>query len=126
METLPCGRTECVFKAVKRTIQKMKEDIAKRQKIQYPEQIVVAKIYDIVASQLAVACRESFQIKVEDCIDNNSSQHPITMDTFLLLKQLADDNLITGEYKNILFNTLVKINPKLKQQTEKDRELGLL
>jgi hypothetical protein len=127
MEQLPCGRIECVFKAVKKTVQKMKEEIAKTQNIQYPEQIVVAKIYDIVASQLAKACRENFKIKKENCVDSNPNKHhPISIDTFLLLKQLNDDKLITEEYKNTLFDTLLKIDPSLKGRVEKDRESGFL
>ena len=125
-EQLPCGRTECVFKAVQEMIEKMKGEIVSKQNIGYPEQIVVADIYNITASTLAEACRVNFKISLENCVEKEKHKKAeVTMDTFILLKTVNDDGLINEEYKNNLFDALVKINPSLKEQVEKDRDLGI-
>lgn len=126
-EQLSCGRTECVFKAVEQMIEKMKEEIAAKQNIQYSEQIVVAEIYNLTASILAEACRRGFNVKLENCIESGKhKKREVSLDTFILLKQLKDDNLISAEYEENLFNFLVEIKPEIKEQVEKDRELGIL
>lgn len=121
-----CGREECVFKAIKDMIQKMKEDIAKTQNIAYPEQIVVADIYKITASSLAEACRKCFRINLENCEEEEHREPNITIDTFILLKTLEEENLISSEYKEKIFETLLKMKPELKERVEKDRESGLI
>lgn len=122
-----CGREECVFKAIKNMIQRMKEDIAKTQNIAYPEQIVVAEIYKITASTLAEACRKCFGINLENCEEVEEHREPdITIDTFILLKTLEEENLISSEYKEKIFEMLLKMKPELKKRVEKDREIGLI
>lgn len=124
---LPCKREECVFKAVHELIERMKDDIIKKQEIAYPEQVVVAEIYNITASTLAEACRKAFEINLENCLEkDNHRKAEVTMDTFILLKTIADDNLITEEYKEKIFNSLLEIKPELKEKVEKDKELGIL
>lgn len=124
---LPCGRTECVFKAILEMIEKMKNEIVEKQNVAYSEQIVVAEIYNITASTLAEACRKSFQIQLDNCLEKEKHKDPqISMDTFILLKTITDDGLITEEYKQKLFDALSQLNPDLKQQVEKDRETGIL
>ena len=126
-DVLPRGRTECIFKAVQDMIAKMKEEIVQRQNIGYPEQVVVADIYNITASSLAEACRKSFKISLENCIENEKHKTAaVTMDTFILLKTIFDDGLLNEEYKNKLFDALLELNPDLKEQVEKDKELGIL
>jgi hypothetical protein len=124
---LPCKREECVFKAIHQLIEKMKEDIIKKQNVAYPEQVVVAEIYNITASTLAEACRKAFGIELENCLEKeNHREANVSMDTFILLKTIADDKLITEEYKEKLFNSLLEIKPELKEKVEKDKELGIL
>ncbi|MEM5834359.1 MAG: hypothetical protein QXQ69_00745 [Candidatus Aenigmatarchaeota archaeon] len=124
---LPCQREECVFKAVHELIEKMKNEILKQQQIAYPEQVVVAEIYNITASTLAEACRKAFNISLESCLEKENHRKPeVSMDTFILLKTIADDNLITREYKEKLFSQLVELKPELKEKVEKDKELGIL
>ncbi|HKZ45336.1 MAG TPA: hypothetical protein VJ343_01380 [archaeon] len=126
-KTLPCGRTECIFRSVQGMIDKMKEDIVARQNIQYPEQVVVAGIYDLTASILSEACRRGFKIRLENCIESgNHKESKVALDTFILLKQLEEDNLVSSEYGSILFNSLIEMEPSIKDQVEKDRELGIL
>lgn len=126
-ETLPCGRTECIFKAVEGMVEKMKEEIAAKQNIQYPEQIVVAGIYNLTASTLAEACRRWFKVRLENCIESEEHKEgQVSLDTFILLKQLKEDNLVTTEYEDKLFNSLLEMEPGIKDQVEKDRELGIL
>lgn len=123
----PCKREECIFKAVHELIEKMKNEVVKQQQIAYPEQIVVAEIYNITASTLAEACRKAFNISLENCLEKNAHRKPeVSMDTFILLKTIADDNLITQDYKEKLFNALVELKPELKEKVEKDKELGIL
>ncbi|MGC8812301.1 MAG: hypothetical protein ACP5O8_01800 [Candidatus Aenigmatarchaeota archaeon] len=124
---LPCNREECVFKAIHTLIERMKDDILKKQNLAYPEQVVVAEIYNITASTLAEACRKSFGIELENCVEKeNHRKASVTMDTFILLKTIVDDGLISEEYKNKLFDALIEIKPELKEQVEKDKELGIL
>jgi hypothetical protein len=124
--TIPCGRTECVYRAIEGMLKKMKEDIAKTQSIAHPEQIVVAKMYNIVAAQLAEACRKKFGIPLKNCIPGIAEHNEkVSMDTFILLSTLKD-GIITEEYEKELFEMLKKMNPDLKQQVESDREKGLL
>lgn len=124
---LPCGRAECVYKAIEKMLDKMKSDVAKKQNITYPEQVMVARIYEIVSNQLAEACRRKFEIKPENCIPNISTQiEKISMDTFILLKSLKEDEIITEDYQKNLFDILVGMNPELKEQVEKDRDKGLI
>jgi len=125
MNDLPCGRNECIFKAVQEMITGMKEEVAKRQNIVHSEQIVVAEIYNVNANSLAEACRRKFKINLKNCITQNKKSQ-LTMDTFIFLNTLKEDGLITEEYKNKLFDSLVEMNPKLKEKVEKDRELGIL
>lgn len=126
-DMLPCGRTKCIFRAVQGMVEKMKEEIVQKQNVAYPEQMVVADIYNITASTLAEACRRNFKIDLENCLEKEKHKKAeVSMDTFILLKTMADDGLIDEEYKNSLFDALLKINPDLKEQAEKDRELGIL
>lgn len=126
MEQLPCGRVECVFKAVDDMIKKMKDEIVKTQNIAYPEQLRVAEIYNVTASTFAEACRKTFKIDLENCVEKeNHKNSKVSMDTFILLKTMVDDGLINEEYKNKIFEMLLKMNPDLKEKVEKDRGLGI-
>lgn len=122
---LPCGRGECVFKAIEEMIARMKEEVAKRQNIPYKEQIVVAEIYNINANTLAEACRRKFKVSLENCI-TKSKKSQVSMDTFIFLNTLKEDGLISEEYKNELFDSLVEMKPEIKEQVEKDRGLGII
>ena len=125
--SLPCGRDECIFKAVETMIEKMKDEVAKKQNIPYPEQIVVAEIYNVTASTLAEACRRKFKIKLKDCVESEKHRKDkVSLDTFILLKQLEEDGLVSSEYAAELFDSLVKIKPEMKEKVEKDREMGIL
>jgi len=118
---------ECIYNAIQNMIKRMKEEIARTQNIQYSEQIVVAEIYNIVANNLAEACRVFHNGKKENCTaPGKLKKSEITLDTFILLKQLREDNAISEEYSNQLFETLLKINPAIKEQVEKDRAVGLI
>jgi len=126
MEQLPCGRAECIFKAVQDMINRMKEEIIKTQNIAYPEQVRVAEIYNIVASTMSEACRKNFKIPLDNCMEKENHKSPrVSMDTFILLKTMLDDALITEEYKDQIFEMLLKMNPELKEKVEKDRDLGI-
>jgi hypothetical protein len=126
MEQLTCGRTECIFKAVENMINRMKEEIVRTQNITYPEQIRVAEIYNVVASTLAEACRKNFKIQLENCAEKEKHRPAqISMDTFILLKTIVDDELITEEYKEQILEMLLKMSPELKEKVEKDRALGI-
>jgi len=124
-ETLTCGRTECIFKAIEEMITGMKQEVVKRQNIPYNEQIVVAGIYNVNTNTLAEACRRKFKIRLKNCITQNKKSQ-LTMDTFIFLNTLKEDGLISEEYKNELFDSLVEMKPELKEKVEKDRELGIL
>ncbi len=116
-----------MFKAIKQMIENMKKEVAERQNIAYPEQIVVADIYNITASTLAEACRKIFKIKLEDCEESENHRKPeVSMDTFILLKTLTEEGLISEDYKEKLFGMLLKMKPDLKKKVEADRKLGLL
>ena len=127
IKQLPCGRTECVFQAVENMIEKMKEEVAAKQNVQYSEQIVVAGIYGLTASTLAEACRRGFNIRLNNCLEKEKHMKgKVSLDTFILLKQLKDDKLVTAEYGEKLFGFLVEMKPELKEKVEQDRELGIL
>ncbi|MCS7106360.1 MAG: hypothetical protein NZ942_03525 [Candidatus Aenigmarchaeota archaeon] len=66
---LLCNREECVFKAIRELIERMKKEVLDQQQVAYPEQIVVAEIYNINASTLAEACRKAFNISLEKCLE---------------------------------------------------------
>ncbi|MEM7825779.1 MAG: hypothetical protein QW412_02895 [Candidatus Aenigmatarchaeota archaeon] len=122
-----CKKEECVFKAIHELIEKMKSDIIKQQEVAYPEQLVVAEIYNIAASTLAEACRKAFGIALEACIEKeNHRKANVSIDTFILLKTIAEDKLITEDYKETLFNSLLEMKPELKEIVEKDKETGIL
>ncbi|MFH7882621.1 MAG: hypothetical protein QW140_02805, partial [Candidatus Aenigmatarchaeota archaeon] len=97
------------------------------QNIAYPEQIVVADIYKITASSLAEACRKCFGINLENCEEVDEHKEPdITLDTFILLKTLEEEKLISSEYKEKIFEMLLKMKPELRERIEKDKEIGLV
>jgi len=122
-----CGRDECVFRSVNNMINNMKRDIMGSQNVPYHEQIVVAEIYYITVSTLAEACRRFFKVELKNCDENEKHRNPtVTLDTFILLKQLKDDGLLSEEYGNELFDVLIKMSPELEQQVRKDRESGIL
>ena len=116
-----------MFKAIKQMVERMKKEVAERQNIAYPEQIVVADIYNITASTLAEACRRIFKVKLEDCEESEAHRKSeVSLDTFILLKTLAEEGLISEDYKEKLFEMLLKMKPSLKKKVEADRKLGLL
>ena len=118
---------ECVYKAIQDMIKRMKEEIARTQNVQYSEQIVVAEIYNIVASNLAEACRVLNKGKKEKCSAPDKLKNAeINLDTFILLRQLREDKMISEEYSEQLFESLLKLNPAIKDQVEKDRASGLI
>ena len=118
---------DCVYKAVQEMIKRMKEDIARTQNIQYSEQIVVAEIYNIVSNNLCEACRVFNKGKKENCVASGKlKKSEITLDTFILLKQLKEENAISEQYAEQLFESLLKINPALKEQVERDKASGLI
>lgn len=122
-----CGREECVFEAISRMIEKMKKEIAERQNIAYPEQIVVAEIYYLTASTLAEACRRVFKISLENCEEAKEHREAeVSMDTFILLKTLSEEGWISKEYKEKLLEMLLRMKPSLRAKVEADRKLGLL
>ncbi len=117
---------DCAFQAIEEMIKKMKEEVMSRQNISYPEQITVAGIYDVIAENLAEACRRQFG-KLGHCACNKDKLNSdVTMDTFILLKTLREDNLISQQYADALFNELVVMKPELKEVVQKDRERGLV
>jgi hypothetical protein len=118
---------ECIYKAVQDMVKRMKEEIARTQNVQYSEQIVVAEIYNVVANNLAEACRVLNKGKKENCTSPDKlKKAEVNLDTFILLKQLREDKLISEEYAEQLFQTLLRINPTIKEQVEKDRAIGLI
>jgi len=118
---------ECVHKAIYDMIEQMKQEIAKTQTIAHPEQIRVAQIYYVTADNLAHACKKCYGKKQDKCSAPDELQREnITMDTFILLKQLRDDKIISEEYAEDLFQTLLKMNPELKETVEADRAKGLI
>jgi len=119
---------ECVHRAIYEMIQRMKEEIAKTQSVTHPEQIVVAEIYYVAADNLAHACKKCYGGKQDGCgASDVLKKENITMDTFILLKQLREDELINEEYAQDLFQALLKMSsPGLKQTAEADRARGLI
>lgn len=121
-----CGRTECVYRAVQEMIKRMKEDIAKKQNLD-PENIVVADIYNVNAAILAEACRRNFKIKKDECKPSEKfDKKQISFESFILLKILKEDGLISPEYGEELYNALIKIKPQIEALVKADRELGLI
>ena len=126
---LKCGRSAdaCVYKSVEKLVDQMKKEIIDRQNIQYPEQLTVAEIYNIVASTLAEACRRKNSLKLNDCVEADKHKAAnVTMDTFILLKQMQEDGYITEEMQSELFAELVEMKPELKQKVEDDHAKGLI
>jgi hypothetical protein len=122
-----CGRGECIFQSIEKMIEKMKEEIARTQNIGYNDQLVVADIYYVTAYILSEACRLCFDVKREDCEPSTKFQKErLTMDTFIMLKQLKDDGFVAEEYGEELFNSLLKIKPEMKGLVEKDHAVGLV
>jgi hypothetical protein len=118
---------ECVYKSIQEMIERMKQEIAKTQNVQYSEQIVVAEIYNIVANNLAEACRVFNKGKKEDCAaPDKLKKSEITLDAFILLKQITDEKMISEEYSQQLFDALLKLNPAIKEQVERDRSSGII
>lgn len=116
---------ECIFQAVQEMVGKMKEEIAKTQNISYPEQIAVAEIYNVVARVLGEACHKQLG-KIEGCTAEPMRKgDEVTMDAFILLKQMREDNLISEEYYEKIFEGLIKIKPELEEQVRQDRSKGL-
>lgn len=124
---LPCGRDECVYRAIKEMVEKMKKEVVQRNPLQGANEgdIVVAKIYDIVASVLAKACRNHYKKRINKCLDTVNVRN-VSMDVFILLRQLKDDKYITEEYYNILSDSLVKMKPEIKELVDMDRAGGIL
>jgi hypothetical protein len=110
---------------MEKMINEMKEQIAKTQKIKYPEQLTVAQIYYLVGRCLAEACRQKFGKCELDC-PKEFNKDDINMDAFILLSGLKEDGFISQEYDDALFDSLLKIRPDLKIMVEKDKEVGLL
>jgi transposase len=106
-------------------IERMKQEIAKTQNIIYPEQIRVAKIYYLVANALAKACRKSCGKQKHCKAPSSLKRVKITLDAFILLKQLRDENLISEAYAKKIFNSLLKLKPELKERVSKDSFLRL-
>ncbi|MEM5782625.1 MAG: hypothetical protein QXD43_05560 [Candidatus Aenigmatarchaeota archaeon] len=107
-------------------IKKMKEEISKNQQIPYPEQIVVAKIYDVVSRVLCEACKREYG-KKDDCKpESMNKKDELTMDAFILLKQLKDDGFICEEYYEKLFEGLIKIKPEIEKKAREDKIRGLI
>ena len=120
--------TECVHKAIYEMIERMKEEISKTQSIAHPEQIVVAEIYYVAADNLTHACKKCYGGKQDGCgAPDQLKKENVTMDTFILLKQLREDELIGEGYAEDLFQSLLKMSsPELKQTAEADRANGLI
>jgi len=117
---------ECAFRAVQEMIARMKEEIARTQNIQYPAQIAVAEIYNVVARILGEACKRQLGER-EGCVaEPMKKEDKLTMDTFILLKQLKEDNLLSEEYYEQLFEGLIKMKPELEEQVRQDRAKGLI
>lgn len=117
---------ECVFRAVHEMIEKMKEEIAKTQNITYPEQITVAEIYNVVARVLGEACKKQLGEREGCTAEPMKEGDEVTMDAFILLKQLKEDNLISEEYYEQIFEGLIKMKPEMEEQVRQDRAKGLI
>ncbi len=117
---------DCALKAVREIIEKMKSEIAKAQKIPYPEQIKVAEIYNIVARVLCETCKKQIGKKEECEPENMRAGDEINLDSFILLKQLKDEKLISEEYYEKMFEGLIKMRPELERIVREDRAKGFL
>lgn len=117
---------ECIFRAVQEMIKKMKEEIARTQNISYPEQITVAEIYNVVGRILGEACKKQVGEREGCSAEPMKEGDEITMDSFILLKQLMEDNLISEEYYEQIFEGLIKMKPGLEEQVRQDRAKGLV
>lgn len=116
---------DCAFAAVVEMIGRMKKEVAEMQKIAYPEQIVVAEIYNVVARVLCEACRKA-NLNKENCKgEGMRKSDEVSMDSFILLKQLREDNMISEEYYDKIFESLVKLKPELEEKVRKDKEAGI-
>jgi len=121
-----CGRKECVYEAVEKMIKKMKEKISVETGMKEDE-IVIAKIYQINANILAEACRKSFKIKNNLCKSLvKERKKNLTLETFILLKELEEEKLISHEYKEKLFNALIKMKPSIKASVEESKKTGMV
>jgi hypothetical protein len=116
---------ECVYQAIMDMIEKMKKEIARRQNILYPEQIKVAEIYYVIAKTLAKACSKAFKGRCNSC-KAPEGKIDITLDCFILLKQLREDKLISEEYAEKIFNALLEMKPELREKILEDKAKGLL
>ncbi|MEM5853924.1 MAG: hypothetical protein QXS37_04600 [Candidatus Aenigmatarchaeota archaeon] len=117
---------ECALGAVNEMIRRMKEELIKTQNIAYPEQIVVAEIYNVTARVLCEACKRQSGMK-EDCkTEGMKKGDEVNMDAFILLKQLKEDGLISEVYYEKVFEGLLKMKPELEKKVKEDREIGLL
>jgi len=120
-------QNECIHKAIYEMIERMKEEIAKTQTITHPEQIRVAEIYYVAADNMAHACKKCFGGKQDGCAAPDAlRKESVTMDTFILLKQLREDGLISEEYAEDLFKALLDMNTAIKATVEADRAKGLI
>jgi len=122
-----CGREKCIYSSVQGMIDNMKKQVAERQEIAYPDQLVVAKIYHIAAAVLSEACRRRFEVDKNDCEPSKRFKiEQLTLDVFILLNQLKEDGYIDEEYKQTIFDELLKINPEIEKVIETDRAKGLI
>jgi len=117
---------ECVFRAVQEMIARMKGEMAKTQNISYPEQITVAEIYNVVARILGEACKRQSGKKEGCTAEPMKEGDELTMDSFILLKQLKEDNFISEEYYEQIFEGLLKMKPELEEQVRQDKAKGLI
>jgi len=117
---------ECAFRAVQEMMQRMKEEIVKTQNISYPEQITVAEIYNVVARIFGEACKRQLGEREGCTAEPMKEGEEVTMDAFILLKQLREDNLISEEYYEQIFEGLIKMKPQLEEQVRQDRAKGLI
>jgi hypothetical protein len=117
---------ECVFRKVHEMVERMKKEIANTQNIQYPEQITVAGIYDVVARVLCEACKRQVGQSEGCAAEPMKKEDELTLDAFILLKQLKEDNMISEKYYEELFEGLIKIKPELEEKVRQDRAKGLI
>jgi hypothetical protein len=122
---MACERTECIFKSVDEMINKMREEVAKKQSIMHPEQVRVAEIYYLTANTLSEACRRMGNKKLDECVTQEKN-FDVTMDTFILLSRMKEDVIISEKYFEELFESLVKMKPELEKKIREDKEKGLI
>jgi len=122
---MSCERTECIFKSVESMINKMREEVATKQNIMHPEQIRVAEIYYHTANTLSEACRRMSSKKLDECV-NQEKKFDVSMDTFILLSRMKEDGIISENYFEELFESLVKMKPELERKIREDKEKGLI